>query len=100
MVEGTDYNMQLFDILKVIVKISFIIPVFWGLVSLVTSAMLMVYVSIDSGVLNDIFALVQLWLPFDLNVVLVWIGLSVTGYMSYAISVMMLNILNTWLTTK
>lgn len=100
MVEATDYNMQLFDILKVVVKISFIIPVFWGLVSLVTSALLMIYVSIDSGVLNDIFALVQLWLPFNLNTILVWIGLTVSGYFTYAISVMMMNLLNTWLNTR
>lgn len=91
---------MILDILKVILKIGFIVPVYWGIVALLTSAITAVMISHNTGVLNDIFALVQLWLPFNLNVILVWISTSIVLYLTYAISLMMLNLINTWFNTK
>lgn len=39
--------------------------------------------AINQTVLNDIFAMVQLWLPFNLNSLLMWLTSTAVGYLTY-----------------
>lgn len=50
----------------------------------------------SSSVLADIFALVQIWLPFNINIILLWISVSATAYFSYRIAIMSYTLLNTF----
>lgn len=67
---------------------------FMVLISLITTWLV---VGFNMGVLSDIFGLVQLWLPFNLNILLAWIGVAVSAYVTYRVLVMSFNMLNAWL---
>lgn len=67
---------------------------FMVIISLITTWLV---VGFNMGVLSDIFALVQLWLPFNLNILLAWIGVTVSAYVTYRVLVMSFNMLNAWL---
>lgn len=43
-------------------------------------------IGINLTVLTDVFSMVQMWLPFDLNVILLWITTSCTAYILYRLS--------------
>jgi len=67
---------------------------FMVLISLITTWLV---VGFNMGILSDIFGLVQLWLPFNLNILLAWIGVAVSAYVTYRVLVMSFNMLNAWL---
>lgn len=48
-------------------------------------------------VLTDVFAFVQVWLPFNLNVILIWLGLAATAYLIFRLSLMTFNIIDAYL---
>jgi len=44
-------------------------------------------VTLNGNVLTDIFAMIQVWLPFDLNVILLWFTTAVVFYVGYLLTV-------------
>jgi len=67
---------------------------FMVIISLITTWLV---VGFNMGVLSDIFGLIQLWLPFNLNILLAWMSVAVTAYVTYRVLVMSFNMLNSWL---
>lgn len=81
-------------------------PLKWGLrFSFVMSMILLfivilniiisfVGVALNGGVLLDLLYLAQMWLPFNLNPMLVWISTTVTAFIAYRLSIFAYNFLN------
>lgn len=86
-------------VLKWLLKASFFIAIalsFIGMTGLIVQYMV---VTFNATVLAEVFGMIQLWLPFNLNVILIWMGLSVTAYILYLVATRLMDILDTWLGT-
>lgn len=68
---------------KIIFRFGFVLAGIVGFVVFVGVIASFIYVSINYTVLADIFALVQMWLPFNLGVILAWLGIASTAYLGY-----------------
>jgi len=78
-------------------KIAFFSAVILALIvifGLITSYMV---VGFNQSVLGDIFGIIQIWLPFNLNILLIWLALSATAYFAYRLATMAYNLLNSWI---
>lgn len=51
----------------------------------------------NTSVLNDIFGIVQIWLPFNLNILLLWIAIAATAYLAFRLSLMVFNIISAYI---
>lgn len=54
----------------------------------------MVYVTLDQTVLLDLFAFLQLWLPFDLNIIFIWFTTVGLLYVLYRMTIWAFNFIN------
>ena len=59
------------------------ITLFLFIVNFATS---LIFVTLNQNVLSDIFLLVQQWLPFNLNVVLLWFVTASIAYLMYRLA--------------
>lgn len=84
-------------IAKWALKISFFSSLVIALSILIGTVTSYLIVAFNGSVLNDIFALVQVWLPFNLNVLLIWIGISATAYLTFRLSLMVFNIIDAYI---
>lgn len=46
----------------------------------------LLFVTLNQNVLSDLFAMIQMWLPFNLNVVLSWFVTALIAYSFYRLS--------------
>lgn len=76
------------------IRIGFMITMIFALVLLVNFSLSLVVVDLNQNVLQDLFSLIQIWLPFDLNVMLLWLVSAVGVYFTYRMSVIAFNSLN------
>lgn len=76
------------------IRFSFISMVLFATIVILNLSLSMIQVSFNIAVLNDLFGLIQLWLPFNLNVVLVWFSTASILYVMYRLSVVMLSLVN------
>lgn len=51
-------------------------------------------VALNGSVLLDLLYLVQMWLPFNLNPLLVWLSTAVTAFIAYRLSIFAYNFIN------
>lgn len=79
------------------IKASFFTAVVLAVI--VISGIMIAYLVIgfNTSVLADIFALIQIWLPFNLNILLVWLGVIATAYFAYRLSLMAYNMVNAYI---
>lgn len=63
-------------------------------IGLITSYLVLGF---NTSVLSDIFGVIQIWLPFNLNVLLLWLAVSATAYFGYRIALMSYNMLNSFI---
>ncbi len=61
------------------------------IIGIITSYMV---IGLNQSVLGDIFAIIQIWLPFNLNILLTWLALTSTAYFAYRLALMAYNLLN------
>lgn len=54
-------------------------------------------VGFNMSVLGDIFAMIQIWLPFNLNILLGWLTLAATGYIAYRFAILAYNMIDSFL---
>lgn len=76
----------LFRILNITIKVGFwasTIVVFVILLTLILSG---VVISLNNSIVIDLFYITQLWLPFNLNVIFVWISTLVVAYFAYRVA--------------
>lgn len=72
-------------------RLGFIAAGIAATVILLNFAFGLVFVALNGNVLSDLFALVQLWLPFNLNSILSWLIVAVVFYVVYRLSVIAVN---------
>lgn len=57
-------------------------------------------VGFNTSILSDIFAVIQIWLPFNLNILLIWMSLAATTYLTFRLSLMIFNLIDQYLGGK
>lgn len=78
-------------------KISFFSAIAIALMILLGVVTSYIVVGFNTSVLNDIFGLIQIWLPFNLNVLLVWLAVATTAYLAFRLSLMVFNIIDQYI---
>jgi len=81
-------------VLKFSIRISFFAVLAIALVTFFNLFLGMLVFANSSGVLTEILAIVQMWLPFDLNVVLVWFTTVFFALVAYKLAQTVLNMIN------
>jgi len=76
---------------------AFIIGVLLSVIALVSIISTYIIAGYNTSVLSDIFALVQVWLPFNLNIILIWLTVSATAYIAYKTAILSYVLLNTFI---
>lgn len=71
---------------KSLVKVSAIFSVIVGFVTLFALVISGIMVALNYGVIEDLLSLVQMWAPFNLDPILLWLGTAVTFYMTYRVA--------------
>lgn len=84
-------------IAKWALKISFFSAIAISLMILLGVVTSYIIVGFNGSVLNDIFATIQIWLPFNLNVVLLWLSVAATAYLTFRLSLMIFNIIDAYI---
>lgn len=78
-------------------KITFFASIAISLMIIIGLLTTYLVVGFNMSILSDIFALVQIWLPFNLNVLLLWIAVAATTFLTYRVSLMAYNLINSYL---
>lgn len=78
------------------VKVPFVIAAVASVGALVMIIGGALALTLNIAVLSDLAALIQMWLPFDLIVVLLWIISAAVAYLVYKLSLMALDFVNGW----
>lgn len=82
------------NIVKWAVKLSF-----WGIVvalwiAIMSQIVVYILTPMNGGLLSDIFAIVQIWSPFNVNSVIAWLVISASAYITYRIAIIGYNFIN------
>lgn len=73
-------------LVKSLIKFSAIIAVMMGFIAVFTVAVSGVSVLMNKSVLNDLLSLVQMWAPFNLGPILLWLGTAAGLYITYRVA--------------
>lgn len=68
-------------------RFGFVMAGITAFIILLNIAFSMVFAALNFGVVGDILHMIQLWLPFNLNVLIVWILTTSVAYVSYRLAV-------------
>lgn len=82
------------NLLKWTMRITFVIAGIFAFIVVLNLAVSMIFVTLNQNVLSDLLAMVQIWLPFNLNVVFVWLIAASTAFIAYKLSVMAISWIN------
>lgn len=86
--------LALMGIVRQTVKIGFVLSMIFAFVIVLNIIISTLAVGVNHGVLADIFAMIQMWLPFNLNVVLLWLLTAATLYIGYRLTVVAIHFLD------
>lgn len=85
------------QVLKIAVRLSFVVGVITAFGGILFLAISTVGVVLNGGVVADLMALVQMWLPFNLAPVLSWLLTGALLVISYRFTVVAIYFLNSFL---
>lgn len=72
--------------IQMILKSSLFFAMVFAFIVFLNFALSLTLVGLNSNVLTDLFALVQMWLPFNLNVLLTWLFTVTSLYFVYRLA--------------
>lgn len=72
-------------------KIAFYAISIFALTVILTIVLSAIMVGLNFGVINDIVAIIQMWLPFNLGVIIAWLLTVSLAYLAYRLSVIAIN---------
>lgn len=75
---------------KWVFRFGFILASIVAFLVVLTLAFSFVFITLNGNVLTDLFLFVQMWLPFNLNVLLSWLITISLIYVTYRISVIVI----------
>ena len=81
MVEGA------ISLFKLVLRLAIVIISFTLFTGLYLSTFASVMIVLQQSIINDLFALLQIWLPFNLSTVTLWIFGIVTMFIAYRMSI-------------
>lgn len=70
-------------IFKMSIRVIFLFIVISAFLVFMSLLMTFVYTSLNVNVLSDLFTLLQMWLPFNLEVLLTWFSVAVFGFLYF-----------------
>lgn len=75
-------------------KFGFILTWVGATIALLLYAISFIMTPISGSVLGDMALIIQMWLPFNFNVVLAWVVTGLTIYFSYRIAIFALRVVD------
>lgn len=75
------------SIIRWTLSIPFLLSSIFAFIILWNFALSVVQITINQSVIGDLFALVQVWLPFNLSSVFTWFTTVVIIYITYRVSI-------------
>ena len=85
------------QVAKWALRVTFFIAVILSIIVLVGVITSYMVIGFNTSVLGEIFAVIQIWLPFNLNILLIWLAVTATAYIAYRLAMMSYNLLNSFL---
>lgn len=82
------------EVAKWIFRLGFIVAGVVAFVVLLNLGLSFFFVALNATVLADLFALLQMWLPFNLNALLGWVVAASAAYIVYRLAVIAIAYLN------
>lgn len=70
-------------IFKMSIRVIFLFIVIAAFLVFMSLLMTLLYTSLNVNVLSDLFTLLQMWLPFNLEVLLTWFSVAVFGFLYF-----------------
>jgi len=84
-------------VFKWFLKSSLIFAIFGAVLALVAFVQFLIAVGLQDSVLSDIFLFVQMWAPFNLNVVTIWIFTTAGLYLAFRIALLSFLLFQLWI---
>jgi uncharacterized paraquat-inducible protein A len=78
-------------------KVAFISISVFAFIAVMTLLLSAIFIAINYSVLGDIHSLIQMWLPFNLGVIVLWIFTASASYLTYRLSLVAISYINAWL---
>jgi len=75
------------QIINLVVKVGFWASIIFTFVPLLTLIISGVLIALDGSVITDLYYMLQIWLPFNLNVILLWTFALVLAFSIYWLAV-------------
>lgn len=73
-------------VLKFVARFVFVFAAVVAFITLLTVSTSFVFASINQGAFGDVFAIVSMWTPFNLTVLMAWAVTASTAYIGYRLS--------------
>ena len=70
-------------IFKMSIRVIFLFMVIAAFLVFMSLLMTFLYTTLNVNVLSDLFTLLQMWLPFNLEVLLTWFSVAVFGFLYF-----------------
>jgi len=70
-------------IFKMSIRVIFLFIVIAAFLVFMSLLMTLLYTTLNVNVLSDLFTLLQMWLPFNLEVLLTWFSVAVFGFLYF-----------------
>jgi len=70
-------------IFKMSIRVIFLFIVISAFLVFMSLLMTLLYTTLNVNVLSDLFTLLQMWLPFNLGVLLTWFSVAVFGFLYF-----------------
>lgn len=78
-----DLAMLAYNVGKILLRASLFLGAVTAFIVVLNLAISGFGIALNQSVLNDLFGMVQMWLPFNLNSILIWITTSGIAYLTY-----------------
>lgn len=88
-----------YKIMVIMAKLAFYSVMTFSVLTLITIVSSALMIALNFGVINDVIGLIQMWLPFNLGVVILWILTASFAFLTYRLSVLAVSYINGFLNT-
>lgn len=76
------------DILKWVLRIGLVTSALFAFVIVLNIGLGLMMTPLDGNLLTDLLAMVQMWLPFNINVIFGWFTVTVTAYILFRLTML------------
>jgi len=82
------------EVLKWMLRIGLVLPMLFAWVLIMNIGINYITVGLSQNLVTDLLTLLQIWMPFDINIVFAWVWTCVTAYFGYKLTLMAIRFLN------